>query len=170
MNPFSDKNGAIVGYSIVVTTDKDLKDLAMADLPNWSHRQTGDAVLYVAVEKCPNFFTAGNTCWSSGVMKRSVSVDQVVVTVGGDPKCDENDRDPCNGKLTPGTTYYTMLRAYTEGNLFANTPFSQGVTTGRLRTHTGQRAISTLASSAIYITECTGKTWLFSCHIRPRMH
>ena len=88
-------------------------------------------VLYVAIEKCRNLFSAGDACWSSGVMKRSTPHDHVVVTVGGDDDCDDDAIDPCNGKLSSGTTYYAMLRAYTEGNLFSDTPFSEGVTTGR---------------------------------------
>lgn len=132
VNPFSDKNGAINGYSIVVTTDTQHKDLKVADLPNWAHRKSDNAVLYVAVYKCRDLFSEGDACWSSGVMKRSAPNDRVVVTVGGDSGCDENAIDPCNGKLSSDTTYHIRLRAYTEGNLFAETPFSKGVTTGRV--------------------------------------
>ena len=86
---------------------------------------------YVAIAKCARFFTAGDTCWRQGAVKRAAVAESVVVTIGGDDNCDEDQDVACNGALSSSTTYYVKLRAYDDGGKYTDTPLSEPIETGK---------------------------------------
>ena len=87
---------------------------------------------YVAIAKCASFFTAGDTCWRQGTtVKRAAVAESVVVTIGGDDNCDEDQDVACNGALSSSTTYYVKLRAYDDGGKYTDTPLSEPIETGK---------------------------------------
>ena len=137
VNPFSTENGDDIAYSVIVTTKRDDPTAKSEVLPFWGDMMKSEKTTftYVAIEKCAELFTEGDACWRRDRVKRAAktttSTPTVTLTVGGDTTCDETSVGACNGMLSAKTTYYVKLRATTEDGTFADTPFSEGITTGR---------------------------------------
>ncbi|XP_074644891.1 tyrosine-protein phosphatase 10D-like isoform X2 [Tubulanus polymorphus] len=130
INPFSEKNGAILYYSVIVAekssdlTGKvkfydEIKDLAV-----WTP--------YASIYQC-DIFMYPKECQNNGVQrskrhviqKRSANAVDILLGV---QQC-QNPGQPCNGPLKPNTDFRVKLRAYTIDGQFTDTPYSQPIKT-----------------------------------------
>jgi len=121
-NPFTDKNGDVVSYSIiVVNAERQIEKLTDDITDNWykAHTQT-PCPPYATIYKCETLFQQGSTCsgYSHSRSKRSIQRSYVVITIG-EESCDENE-GYCNGPLKPNTQYIVFIRAYNEENEFTD--------------------------------------------------
>ncbi len=131
-NVFTDRNGEIEGYSVIVTTDRFKPKADMFKMDSWaSVRSSKPTQPYQAIPVCPDFFNGDNAkCNEGDDVHRHKRATQVQFTIGGDSSCDENNKDQyCNGPVKPEETYYVKLRAYTQDGLFADTAYSQPILT-----------------------------------------
>jgi len=108
---FSDENGQVKGYTVIVTED-DSKDSSLLDMLRWKEVQSyNDWPPYQAVEQ---YYPFQNSTTE-------------VVTIGTDV-CDSRSTF-CNGPLKPGTTYRFKVRAFTDKDKFTDSYYSALVTT-----------------------------------------
>ncbi|KAK2154947.1 hypothetical protein LSH36_253g04029 [Paralvinella palmiformis] len=120
-NPFTDKNGDVVSYSIiVVNAERQIEKLTDDITDNWynAHTQT-PCPPYAAIYKCETLFQQGSTCSGYSHSRRKRSIRSYVVITIGEESCDENE-GYCNGPLKPNTQYIVFIRAYNEENEFTD--------------------------------------------------
>ncbi|KAI5729489.1 hypothetical protein M8J76_003060 [Diaphorina citri] len=112
-NFFSDDNGPILYYTIIVAEDLS-KNSALLKMPSWSDVQSFRIwPPYQVLEPC-QFFT---------------NTSEVDFTIGRET-C-PNEAHYCNGPLKQGTTYRVKVRAFTSPELFTDTIYSPPVSTGK---------------------------------------
>jgi len=112
-NYFSDKNGKVLGYTILVAEDHMNKHTeGDAFLPGWRDVQKFSA--WPPYQVIDPYFPFNNS-----------SVEDFTV---GTEDC-EDRHGKCNGKLKPGTIYWFKIRAYTGGDKFSETAWSQPIST-----------------------------------------
>ena len=129
-NPFSDRNGEIISYSIVVASERHNPANRNISLPSWANIQGQDqGTAYFAVHKCPDLLTGDHKCQrdKDNRQKRETqgSKTAVMFTVGGDGNCRITDNFYCNGPLQPETQYYIAVGGYTENGLYTMGPMSE---------------------------------------------
>ncbi|XP_042885464.1 tyrosine-protein phosphatase 10D-like [Penaeus japonicus] len=109
---FSDKNGQVIGYTVIIAEDE-TKSSRGVELPTWKDVQSYSLwPPYQVTETYYPFF-------NSSVEDFDIGVEEDCETRVG----------YCNGPLKPGATYRVKIRAYTAANKFADTHFSQPITT-----------------------------------------
>ncbi|XP_067674274.1 tyrosine-protein phosphatase 10D-like isoform X2 [Haliotis asinina] len=135
-NSFSDANGRIIQYTVIVSTDDTLTELTSPQLPSWKEaQQKANIKAYQTIGNCSDFFLADSKCGAPGRRRRAAeTVTYKVFTVGSQTNCDNTDY--CNGPLKPETTYYFKLRAYTIGG-YKDTAYSQKIKTAATPTNVG---------------------------------
>ncbi|XP_069999561.1 tyrosine-protein phosphatase 10D [Penaeus vannamei] len=109
---FSDKNGQIIGYTIIVAED-DTKSSRGIELRTWKDVQSYP--LWPPYQVTEHYYPFVNT-----------SVEDF--DIGVEEDCETQDTY-CNGPLKPGSTYRVKIRAYTAANKFADTYYSHPITT-----------------------------------------
>jgi len=119
-NYFSDENGPVIGYSIIVSEDYS-KDSSGFELPNWLDVQAYAVWPPYQVNRRYNPFS------------KNRSVEDF--TIGTDTGC-KCSREPavrcyCNGPLKPGTSYVVKIRAFTAEDKFADTAYSHPIQTDK---------------------------------------
>ncbi|XP_046378634.2 receptor-type tyrosine-protein phosphatase beta-like isoform X4 [Haliotis rufescens] len=135
-NSFSDANGRIIQYTVIVSTDESINELTSPQLPSWKEAQQKASIkAYQTIGNCSDFFQVESTCGVAGRRKRAAeTVTYKVFTVGSQTSC--GNTDYCNGPLKPETTYYFKLRAYTIGG-YKDTAYSQRITTAATPSNAG---------------------------------
>ncbi|PVD28611.1 hypothetical protein C0Q70_11204 [Pomacea canaliculata] len=129
-NVFSDDNGPVVAYAVIVSLDSSQQD-SRPVLPSWKDTQDDSShVVYQATSNCSDLFHSHSSCGkSSSRHVRAVSdVDFVVFTVGSQSAEECKALKFCNGPLKAGTDYYIKLRAFTAAG-FTDTAYSAKVKT-----------------------------------------
>ncbi|ROT62360.1 Tyrosine-protein phosphatase 10D [Penaeus vannamei] len=111
-NYFSNQNGQVVGYTIVVAED-DTKNSEGLELPAWQDVQSYS--FWPPYQITEMYYPFNKT-----------SVEDF--DIGIEEDCDTHV-GYCNGPLKPGTTYRVKIRAYTARTKFADTYFSHPITT-----------------------------------------
>jgi len=111
-NFFSDKNGKVQGYTIIVGEDYTKETRSDHFLPDWREVQQYSIWPPYQVKDLYNPFT-----------NRS----REDFTIGTE-EC-KHIRRKCNGKLKPGTVYKIKIRAYSATDKFSETPWSQPIST-----------------------------------------
>uniref|UniRef100_A0AAR5P2U6 protein-tyrosine-phosphatase n=1 Tax=Dendroctonus ponderosae TaxID=77166 RepID=A0AAR5P2U6_DENPD len=115
-NYFSEANGPIVSYAVIVAED-DSKNSSGLEMPSWRDVQAYSVwPPYQVMEPYYPFFNS--------------SVEDF--TVGGDT-CDIRQVGYCNGPLKSGSTYKVKIRAFTAPDKFTDTSYSFPIQTGLLR-------------------------------------
>ncbi|XP_071115276.1 tyrosine-protein phosphatase 10D-like isoform X2 [Haliotis cracherodii] len=135
-NSFSDANGRIIQYTVIVSTDVSINELTSPQLPSWKEAQQKASIkAYQTIGNCSDFFQVDSTCGVPGRRRRAAeTVTYKVFTVGSQTSC--GNTDYCNGPLKPETTYYFKLRAYTIGG-YKDTAYSQRITTAATPSNAG---------------------------------
>ncbi|XP_048517676.1 tyrosine-protein phosphatase 10D isoform X3 [Dendroctonus ponderosae] len=106
-NYFSEANGPIVSYAVIVAED-DSKNASGLEMPSWRDVQAYSVwPPYQVMEPYYPFFNS--------------SVEDF--TVGGDT-CDIRQVGYCNGPLKSGSTYKVKIRAFTAPDKFTDTSYS----------------------------------------------
>ncbi|KAH1020912.1 hypothetical protein HUJ04_010501 [Dendroctonus ponderosae] len=106
-NYFSEANGPIVSYAVIVAED-DSKNSSGLEMPSWRDVQAYSVwPPYQVMEPYYPFFNS--------------SVEDF--TVGGDT-CDIRQVGYCNGPLKSGSTYKVKIRAFTAPDKFTDTSYS----------------------------------------------
>jgi len=111
-NYFSDQNGRVLGYTILVAEDYTKPTEGDAFLPGW--RDVQKFSTWPPYQVLEPYFPFNNS-----------SVEDYTV---GAEEC-EHSHGKCNGKLKPGTIYRFKVRAYTGGDKFSETAWSQPIST-----------------------------------------
>ena len=141
VNPFSNINGDVVAFSILVTTKKE-KPTNADTLPSWKEAKSQNPMLsYLAVKRCQNLFDGNDQCWTNNHRRRRVAepLTEVLFTVGGDSSCSRSSEGYCNGPLNPVTTYYVALIGYNEVGGYSIGEFSEPIQTGDEPIQTGEQ-------------------------------
>lgn len=115
---FSDSNGPVRKYTIVVTEDVD-KDSNGLELPSWKEVQ--DYKKWPPYQAVRPYYPFNNSL-----------VEDFVV---GAEMC-QPDKDYCNGPLKPGASYLVKVRAFTAHDKFTDTMFSSPIQTDLDRSST----------------------------------
>lgn len=130
-NPFTDKNGRIINYTVLVATTNKKELNQSSVLPNWYQFNKNPSInAYQVISNCTNLYQVNNTCnkkTTTSRMKRSTDMKSVKFKIGVDD-CSKENSSYCNGYLKPGTNYYVKVRAYTH-DAFQDTPFSMAIQT-----------------------------------------
>jgi len=111
-NYFSDVNGKVLGYSIIVAEDNTKHTEGDAFLPGW--RDVQKFSVWPPYQVIDPYYPFNNS-----------SVEDFTV---GTEDC-TNQHGRCNGRLKPGTIYRFKVRAYTAGDKFSETAWSQRIST-----------------------------------------
>ncbi|CAL4061233.1 unnamed protein product, partial [Meganyctiphanes norvegica] len=115
-NYFSDRNGPVIGYTVIVAHHEDedsSKEPLGWDLPGWRDVQTYSVwPPYQVTELYYPFNTTSVEDFKIGVDKDCMS-----------------KRNYCNGPLNPGTTYRVKIRAFTSSDKYADTYYSHPIIT-----------------------------------------
>jgi len=120
-NYFSNENGAVLGYSIIVGEDYLKNTDGEPYLPSWKDVQRYSTwPPYQVIPFDPYKWKPYNPFSNN-------SVDVVDFVVGRE-EC-KLDYEKCNGKLKPGTIYKFKIRAYTAPDKFSETSWSQPIST-----------------------------------------
>lgn len=130
-NPFTEKNGRIINYTVLVATTNKKELNQSSVLPNWYQFNKNPSInAYQVISNCTNLYQVNNTCnkkTTTSRMKRSTDMKSVKFKIGVDD-CSKENSSYCNGYLKPGTNYYVKVRAYTH-DAFQDTPFSMAIQT-----------------------------------------
>ncbi|XP_055843971.1 tyrosine-protein phosphatase 10D-like isoform X3 [Episyrphus balteatus] len=114
-NYFSDQNGAVIMYTIIVAED-DTKNASGLEMPSWRDVQSYSVWLpYQAIEPYYPF--------------KNSSIEDFTI---GAENCDNRQTGYCNGPLKSGTTYRVKVRAFTAPDKFTDTAYSFPIQTGLL--------------------------------------
>ena len=132
VDPFSDRNGKVLAYTIIVAyTNKSVLDNPVP-MPSWSSARKDPRIMaYQAFPECADFFNSPNTC-SDGQSRRKkrATGDRVQHIIGGENcKIVDDAYTYCNGPLEPGKTHFVLLRGITE-NGHEDSAFSDPTMTG----------------------------------------
>ncbi|XP_070189417.1 tyrosine-protein phosphatase 10D-like [Littorina saxatilis] len=131
VNAFSDDNGPIIGYVVIVSKDPSVTD-SSGTLPSWSQaRNDGTIIAYQATDRCPNLFQENTQCGKSRgrTIRAANEKDSIEFQVGAQPAADCSAVNSyCNGPLQAGTEYYVKLRAFTDAG-FTDTEYSSKIRT-----------------------------------------
>jgi len=111
-NYFSDINGPVLGYSVIVAEDNTKHTEGDSFLPGW--RDVQKFSVWPPYQVIEPYYPFNNS-----------SVEDFTV---GTEDC-TRVRGKCNGKLKPGTIYRFKVRAYTAGDKFSETAWSQRIST-----------------------------------------
>ncbi|KAK8744117.1 hypothetical protein OTU49_001005 [Cherax quadricarinatus] len=111
-NYFSNENGQVIEYSIIVAED-DSKISRGLEMPSW--RDVQSYSIWPPYQVTEPYYPFNTT-----------SVEDF--DIGTEENC-EVRFGYCNGRLKPGTTYRVKIRAYTARDKFADTYFSHPITT-----------------------------------------
>ncbi|XP_041352135.1 receptor-type tyrosine-protein phosphatase H-like isoform X5 [Gigantopelta aegis] len=128
-NAFSDFNGRVIAYTVIVSTNPALSDTTSLQLPSWKDAQKDSKiVVYQTTGNCTDFFLEGSTCGMPAARRKRASAEKPfrLFTVGADSSCSEQKY--CNGPLRAETGYHIKLRAFTTAG-FAETEYSEKITT-----------------------------------------
>lgn len=133
-NPFTEKNGQILNYTVIVATTNETGGNGPSVLPNWYQFNKNPSInAYQPISNCTDLYKVGNTCDKkmkvSSKSKRSTEIQSVKFEIGVDD-CSKENTSYCNGYLEAGTKYYVKVRAYTR-DAFQDTPFSEAISTER---------------------------------------
>lgn len=114
-NYFSEQNGLIIAYTIIVAED-DAKNASGIEMPSWKDVQAYSVwPPYQIMDPYYPFVNA--------------TVEDFTI---GDDVCDERvAKVYCNGPLRTGTTYRVKIRAFTTADKFTDTYYSFPITTDR---------------------------------------
>ncbi|XP_022109995.1 uncharacterized protein LOC110989723 [Acanthaster planci] len=119
---FSDRNGVITFYTILVVQDG-ANQTAGAVLPSYQQVRNNDVKpIYQSSEPLDLFNVAGRRRRRQAVTPQSVDF-----VVGEESPCPNSGF--CNGPLDPITPYRIAIRAFTENGLYTDTPWSDVITT-----------------------------------------
>lgn len=114
-NYFSDQNGAVIMYTIIVAED-DTKNASGLEMPGWRDVQLYSTwPPYQVIEPYYPF--------------KNSSVE--TFTIGAE-NCDNRQTGYCNGPLKSGTTYRVKVRAFTAPDKFTDTAYSFSIQTGMI--------------------------------------
>lgn len=111
-NYFSDENGAVLGYTIIVAEDYTKHTNDETFLPGW--RDVQKFSTWPPYQVIDPYYPFTNS-----------TVEDFTV---GTEECEDRHGN-CNGKLKPGTIYRFKVRAYTGGTKFSETAWSQPIST-----------------------------------------
>lgn len=112
-NYFSDQNGQVRMYTIIVAED-DAKNASGLEMPSWLDVQSYSVWLpYQAIDPYYPF--------------ENRSVEDFII---GTENCDNHKIGYCNGPLKSGTTYRVKVRAFTGPDKFTDTAYSFPIQTG----------------------------------------
>lgn len=126
-NPFKETKGPIINYNIIIATDKSMQHTKEKYLPSWKRYKDNENIkAYQIFKNCSNLYEKSNAC-SNLNSKAKRSVNNAVEYSIGTEDC-EDEKDYCNGPLTPDTEYYIKVRAYTFDR-FADTDYSLPIKT-----------------------------------------
>ena len=132
-NPFTQENGRILNYTVIVATSNKFDKNQQSVLPNWYQFNTNSSInAYQVISNCTDLYKANNTCNKTNQMnrsriKRSAETQSVKFKIGLND-CSKENTSYCNGYLKPNTKYYVKVRAYTQ-DAFQDTPFSEAIQT-----------------------------------------
>ncbi|KAK7491298.1 hypothetical protein BaRGS_00017399, partial [Batillaria attramentaria] len=131
VNPFSDYNGPILGYTVIVSYDPNEATDAPR-LPSWEDAHRDSSVkAYQAIGNCSNLFTENSPCDRSSSRSRRAPgdpTDSVPFRLGVQTAGECSGVEYCNGPLKPETGYYVKLRAFTAAG-FTDTAYSSKIRT-----------------------------------------
>ncbi|XP_037919047.1 tyrosine-protein phosphatase 10D isoform X2 [Hermetia illucens] len=106
-NYFTDQNGAVIMYTIIVAED-DTKNASGLEMPSWRDVQAYSVwPPYQVIEPYYPF--------------KNSSVEDFTI---GAENCDTRQTGYCNGALKSGTTYRVKVRAFTAPDKFTDTAYS----------------------------------------------
>ncbi|XP_063610060.1 tyrosine-protein phosphatase 10D-like [Penaeus indicus] len=109
---FSDKNGQIIGYTVIVAEDE-TKSSTGVELRTWKDVQSYSQ--WPPYQVTERYYPFANTSLET-------------FDIGVEEDCENRD-NYCNGPLKPGSTYRVKIRAYTAVDKFADTYYSFPITT-----------------------------------------
>ncbi|XP_059152388.1 tyrosine-protein phosphatase 10D-like [Physella acuta] len=113
INPFSDANGEIIEYSVIVSTELSPEHDTNDDLPTWDQaRKDSTKKVYKAINRCKDFFSSSSSCGTATRKKRETENAGHLFVVGAELNCE--GKVFCNGQLSENTGYYIKLRGYTK--------------------------------------------------------
>ncbi|XP_044737307.1 tyrosine-protein phosphatase 10D-like isoform X2 [Chrysoperla carnea] len=106
-NYFSEQNGAVVSYAIIVAED-DSKNSSSLEMPTW--RDVQAYTLWPPYQVMDPYYPFQNS-----------SVEDFTI---GTSACDVRQQGYCNGPLKSGSTYRVKIRAFTAPDKFTDTSYS----------------------------------------------
>lgn len=113
-NYFSDQNGAVTMYTVIVAED-DSKNASGLEMPSWRDVQSYSVwPPYQVIEPYYPF--------------KNSSVEDFTI---GTENCEHKQIGYCNGPLKAGTTYKVKVRAFSASDKFTDTSFSFPIQTGK---------------------------------------
>ncbi|XP_046673294.1 tyrosine-protein phosphatase 10D isoform X3 [Homalodisca vitripennis] len=111
-NYFSDVNGVVIAYTVIVAED-DTKNASGLEMPSWRDVQAYSIwPPYQVMERYNPF--------------KNSSIEDLTI---GAENCEGIPSGYCNGPLKPGTTYRVKIRAFTTPDKFTDTYYSFPITT-----------------------------------------
>lgn len=113
-NYFSDQNGVVIMYTIIVAED-DSKNASGLEMPSWHDVQTYS--IWPPYQVIEPYYPFKNS-----------SIEDFTI---GAENCDNRQKGYCNGPLKSGTTYKVKVRAFTAADKFTDTAFSFPIQTGK---------------------------------------
>ncbi|BET01485.1 protein-tyrosine phosphatase 10d [Nesidiocoris tenuis] len=114
-NYFSEVNGPITAYTVVVAED-DTKNASGLEMPSWKDVQAYR--VWPPYQVIEPYYPFKNT-------------SVVDFTIGADEDCENKLSGYCNGPLKDGTTYRVKIRAFTTPEKFTDTYYSFPIQTDR---------------------------------------
>lgn len=112
-NYFSDQNGPVIMYTVIVAED-DTKNASGLEMPSWRDVQSYSTwPPYQVIEPYYPF--------------KNTSVEDFTI---GTENCEEHTASYCNGALRAGRTYRVKVRAFTANDKFTDTAYSFPIQTG----------------------------------------
>lgn len=114
-NYFSEQNGPVVSYTIIVAED-DSKNASGLEMPSWRDVQAYS--VWPPYQIMEPYYPFHNS-----------SVEDFTI---GSETCDMRQTGYCNGPLKSGSTYKVKIRAFTAPDKFTDTHYSFPIQTGRL--------------------------------------
>uniref|UniRef100_W4VRK2 protein-tyrosine-phosphatase n=1 Tax=Corethrella appendiculata TaxID=1370023 RepID=W4VRK2_9DIPT len=111
-NYFSDQNGMVTSYTIIVSED-DSKNASGLEMPSW--RDVQSYSVWPPYQVIEPYYPFKNT-----------SIEDFTI---GTENCDNSKSGYCNGALKSGTTYRVKVRAFTAPDKFTDTAYSFAIQT-----------------------------------------
>ncbi|XP_071943072.1 uncharacterized protein [Antedon mediterranea] len=128
-NLFSDLNGVVVSFVIMVreySEDEDLSEAAPAILPTYRGIQGNNFWGIYQSGPRRNWFTNA----ARRRRRQAESVETVTITVGDEDPC-SSSTEPCNGPLKTATSWRYAIRGYNEEGQYSDTEWSSRIVTNR---------------------------------------